>query len=71
MLNFVPPAGIEPARMAPEAIALSTELRGHFDDANLGRNDKENKWKSLIMETLYRVEEIGQSDYLGCGQKSS
>ena len=26
----VPPAGIEPARMAPEAIALSTELRGHF-----------------------------------------
>ncbi len=25
---MVPPAGIEPAHMAPEAIALSTELRG-------------------------------------------
>ena len=27
---FVPPAGIEPALMAPEAIALSTELRGQL-----------------------------------------
>ncbi len=26
----VPPVGIEPTHMAPEAIALSTELRGHF-----------------------------------------
>lgn len=31
----VPPAGIEPARMAPEAIALSTELRGQFTVANI------------------------------------
>lgn len=28
---FVPPAGIEPAHMAPEAIALSTELRGRIE----------------------------------------
>ena len=26
---MVPPAGLEPTRLAPEASALSTELRGH------------------------------------------
>ena len=32
--RVVPPAGLEPTRLAPEASALSTELRGHMMQAS-------------------------------------
>ena len=34
--GVIPPAGIEPARLAPEASALSTELRGPMIDSTIG-----------------------------------
>ncbi len=33
----VPPVGLEPTRLAPEASALSSELRGRNSDSNITR----------------------------------
>ena len=43
-------SGIEPPHMAPEAIALSTELQMHFEQASFYYNDPEmssGKWSDF------------------------
>ncbi|CAN5620734.1 hypothetical protein BH24ACT26_BH24ACT26_15880 [soil metagenome] len=45
----VPPAGFEPAHLAPEASALSPELRGRWDDLNCrGRRPRIDRIKGQI-----------------------
>ena len=38
--KMVPPAGLEPTHLAPEASALSAELRGHA--SNIAVDDRQN-----------------------------
>ena len=59
---LAPPAGIEPAHMAPEAIALSTELRGRYKRIEFMKLWSENQiknsltvlWNKKYEEYLYR-----------------
>ena len=56
-----PPAGLEPTRLAPEASALSTELRGHVNQAtNISRGPCLNKVKVASPHSTL-------AEQLGCG----
>ena len=47
-LALVPPAGFEPARMAPEATALSPELRGLWGVSTLSMGASMVSWQYLV-----------------------
>ena len=52
LAELVPPAGLEPTRLAPEASALSAELRGHIPNIAVEARHNNKRRTRIIIERL-------------------